>query len=68
VHGNGEEDEAIAILREALAKFPANRQLRLALISYLHAAGRQAQIEPLLAALAAQNPQDPLLRQRRRLQ
>lgn len=68
VHSNGEEDRAIAMLREALTKFPASRPLRLALISYLDAAGRQAEAEPLFAALAAQNLGDPLLQLRRRIQ
>lgn len=63
LHSSGQVEDALALLRSQLEEQPANRRTRQALISYLRSAGNQVEADSLLAELAAQNPEDPLLRQ-----
>ena len=63
LHGNGREDAALELLRSQLQADPTDRRARQALISYLRSADGQGEADSLLAELAAQNPDDPLLRQ-----
>jgi predicted CXXCH cytochrome family protein len=58
LHDNGEPKQARQLLGAQLAKDPSNRQLRLALVSYL---GGHASAEAVLLMdeLRAQNPGDP---------
>lgn len=63
LHGNGQVDAALELLRSQVQAQPTNRRARQALISYLRSAGNQVEADSLLAELAAQNPGDPLLRQ-----
>ncbi len=63
LHDSGEPEQARQLLRTQLQSDPSNRQLRLALVSYL---GGQASQEAavLLEELKAQNPEDPVLARR----
>ena len=63
LHGVGEQQAALDLLRERLQAQPTDRRTRQALISYLRAADGQVEADSLLAELAAQNPDDPLLQQ-----
>lgn len=63
LHGNGQVEAALTLLRSQLQGQPNNRRARQALISYLRSAGNQVEADSLLMELAAQNPDDPLLRQ-----
>ncbi|MEJ6656962.1 MAG: multiheme c-type cytochrome [Pseudomonas sp.] len=63
LHGNGQVDDALGLLRKQLEAHPTDRRTRQALISYLRSADGQVEADSLLAELAAQNPDDPLLRQ-----
>lgn len=63
LHGSGQVEAALELLRNQLQAQPTDRRTRQALISYLRSAGNQEQADSLLAELAAQNPDDPLLRQ-----
>lgn len=58
LHDSGERDKALQLLEDQLVADPANRQVRLALVSYL---GGQApaRSRALMEALQAQNPDDP---------
>lgn len=60
LHDSGEKDQALSLLATHLAADPANRQIRLALVSYL---GRDApaQALALMDELSALNPDDPAL-------
>ncbi|WOD09910.1 tetratricopeptide repeat protein [Pseudomonas sp. NyZ704] len=58
LHDSGEPGQARELLRQQLAADPANRQLRLALVSYL--GGQDAQeARMLMEQLREQNPDDP---------
>lgn len=61
LYDSNQKQRALALLRELLRQAPAQRSVRLALISYLSAEGNRAEVEALRAELAAQNPGDPLL-------
>ncbi|MFN3580553.1 MAG: HEAT repeat domain-containing protein, partial [Pseudomonas sp.] len=60
LHDSGKREQAVQLLEKQLATDPANRQLRLALVSYL---GDQSSPEArvLMEQLRAQNPDDPAL-------
>ncbi|MNY41803.1 hypothetical protein D3C86_1766420 [compost metagenome] len=61
LHEEGDKDTAVGLLRQQLKQDPANRAIRLALVSYLQVAGDTGQAAQLLTELAAINPQDPAL-------
>ncbi|WP_193072738.1 tetratricopeptide repeat protein [Pseudomonas sp. FME51] len=63
LHGNGQVQTALELLRSQLEAHPTDRRTRQALISYLRSADGQVEADSLLVELAAQNPDDPLLRQ-----
>ena len=63
LHGVGQKQAALQLLRKQLQAQPTDRRTRLALISYLRTADGQVEADSLLAELAAQNPDDPLLQQ-----
>jgi predicted Zn-dependent protease len=60
-------ESALGALRKVqqLARDPANREVRMALASYLQAAGKTQEGASLLSDLQLINPFDPLLRARR---
>ncbi len=66
LNDGGDAEAALEILRTSSRRHPANRVLRQALTAQLHAAGLHAEAETAWSELAAQNPDDPLLRRRRR--
>jgi predicted CXXCH cytochrome family protein len=61
LHDSGEKDRALRLLERQLKADPANRQVRLALISYLGTHQAPAQMAALMEELRAQNPDDPAL-------
>jgi len=62
LHDSGQAPAALDLLRTLSRRHPANRPLRQALIGYLRAGGHHEEAQAALAELAAQNPDDPLLR------
>ncbi|MBQ0743268.1 MAG: tetratricopeptide repeat protein [Pseudomonas sp.] len=58
LHDSGEPEQARELLRQQLAADPANRQLRLALVSYLGSQDSQ-EASMLMEQLREQNPDDP---------
>lgn len=66
LHGSGQVEAALALLRKQVQAQQANRRARQALVSYLRSAGDHVEADSLLMELAAQNPDDPLLQQRGR--
>ncbi|PCC98388.1 tetratricopeptide repeat protein [Halopseudomonas pelagia] len=58
LHDSGEPEQARELLRQQLAADPANRQLRLALVSYLSGQDSQ-EARMLMEQLREQNPDDP---------
>ncbi|WP_022963732.1 tetratricopeptide repeat protein [Halopseudomonas pelagia] len=59
LHDSGKPEQARQLLRKQLAADPANRQLRLALVSYLGATAAEAVL--LMEQLREQNPDDPAI-------
>ncbi len=58
LHDSGEPEQARKLLRQQLAADPSNRQLRLALVSYLRSRDSQ-EARMLMEQLREQNPDDP---------
>ncbi len=62
LHDSGQLEAACHRLEALLERDPANREARLALISYWREAGQIQKVQALLAELEQQNPDDPELR------
>ncbi|MFC5694314.1 cytochrome c3 family protein [Pseudomonas sp. GCM10022186] len=62
LHDSGQLETACHRLEELLERDAANRDARLALISYWREAGQIQKVQALLAELEQQNPDDPVLR------
>lgn len=61
-HDRGRSGDAIELLRRQLEAQPDNRQVRMALVSYLGAQGRAEEVRRLRKELRDINPEDPLLK------
>ena len=62
LHDSGQLEAACHRLEDLLERDAANREARLALISYWREAGQIQKVQALLAELEQQNPDDPVLR------